>query len=201
MAIVRIIAGKFRHRTLKSPPSKTTRPITDRVKQSVFDALAIAIGFDGVRVLDVFAGTGSIGLECLSRGAGEVVFMEQDRSALVALRNNIDALGVKANSKVVAADVFTCRDVWGGSMGRFDLVFFDPPYPMFDDAKSARVLDATICSAVAGALDENGVLLLRTRGGLKMQCLEIAKLIRRRQEYGSMSMNWLKEQPDQLNDA
>ena len=192
---MRIIVGTLRHRPLTSPPSKTTRPITDRVKQSVFDALAIAIGFDGVRVLDVFAGTGSIGLECLSRGAKEVVFMEQDRSALIALRNNIDALGVKASSKVVAADVFTRRDIWGGKMGRFDLIFFDPPYPMFDDAKAATVLDATIGIAVASALAENGVLLLRTRAGLDMQTLEIAKLIRRRQDYGSMSMNWLTRSP------
>ncbi len=192
---MRIIAGTFKHRPLTSPPSKTTRPITDRVKQSVFDALAIAVGFEGVRVLDVFAGTGSIGLECLSRGAREAVFVEQDRSALAALRNNIEALGVKASSKVVAADVFTRRDIWGGAMGSFDLIFFDPPYPMFDDAKAALVLDATISVSATNALKEDGVLLVRTRTGLDMQRLEIAKLIRRRQEYGSMAMNWLTRGP------
>lgn len=191
LAFMRIIAGTFRHRPLKSPPFKTTRPITDRVKQSVFDALVTAVGFDGVRVLDVFAGTGSIGLECLSRGAREVVFIEQDHNALFALRNNIDALGVRPSSRVLAADVFKCRDIWSGAMGRFDLIFFDPPYPLFNDAGTASDLDAAIGSAVNGALNETGALLLRTQMGLDMQSLEISKLIRRRQDYGSMSMHWL----------
>jgi len=168
-----------------------TRPITDRVKQSLFDALSVAVGFHGGRVLDVFAGTGSIGLECLSRGAMEAIFMERDRHALLALRNNIEALGVKAKSQVLATDVFARGDIWGGGMGRFDLIFFDPPYPLFDDDRSAKEIDTVMTNAASNALAQNGVLLLRTPAGLDVQKLRIGALIRRRQEYGSMAINWL----------
>src|SRR3954463_11454418 len=88
---MRIIAGEFRGRRLLPPEGDTTRPITDRAKQSLFDILAPRI--EGSRVYDCFAGTGSMGLECLSRGAAAVTFFESDRSALARLRKNIDAVG------------------------------------------------------------------------------------------------------------
>ena len=90
---MRIIAGELGGRKILPPPTETTRPITDRAKQSLFDFLGYLT--DGANVLDAFAGTGSMGLECLSRGARRVVFVERDRGALLNLRKNITALGLE----------------------------------------------------------------------------------------------------------
>ena len=101
---MRIIAGEFRGRRLLPPEGDTTRPITDRVKQSLFDILTPLM--DGATVYDCFAGTGSMGLECLSRGATAATFFEADRSALKRLEKNIATLQVGERSKVVSGDLF-----------------------------------------------------------------------------------------------
>src|SRR6187549_2551889 len=101
---MRIIAGEFRSRQLLAPKTDATRPITDRVKQSLFDILAPEI--PDAQVYDCFAGTGSMGLECLSRGAAHATFFEADRSAVVRLKKNIATLGVEGRSAVVAGDLF-----------------------------------------------------------------------------------------------
>lgn len=122
---MRIIAGEFRGRKLLAPVGDATRPITDRVKQSVFDILTPLL--DGAVVYDCFAGTGSMGLECLSRGAGHVSFFESERSAADRLRANIRTLGVQDRSSVVTVDLFK----WFASAqtrGEVTLVFLDPPY-------------------------------------------------------------------------
>src|SRR6185436_15416362 len=122
---MRIIAGEFRGRKLLPPEGDVTRPITDRVKQSLFDILAPAI--EGAWVYDCFAGTGSMGLESLSRGAAHATFFEADRSAVTRLRKNIVAVGVTDRSTVVAADLFR----WSAStkpQQKADIVFLDPPY-------------------------------------------------------------------------
>src|SRR5436853_3369526 len=101
---MRIIAGEFRGRKLLPPEGLVTRPVTDRVKQSLFDILTPLL--PDARVYDCFAGTGSMGLECLSRGAASVVFFEADRSALSRLRRNISALGVEDRCEVISTDLF-----------------------------------------------------------------------------------------------
>src|SRR5665213_2141962 len=101
---MRIIAGEFRGRNILPPASDVTRPITDRVKQSVFDILTPLL--DDATVFDLFAGTGSMGLECLSRGAKGVHFFEADRSALERLRKNVTALGLSDRATIVAGDLF-----------------------------------------------------------------------------------------------
>src|SRR3954464_8077621 len=126
---MRIIAGEFRGRKLLAPESDTTRPITDRVKQSLFDILTPMIP-DAI-VYDCFAGTGSMGLESLSRGASRAVFFERDRSALQRLKQNIEALNIAPSSRVVSEDIFK----WFRSAAnkpdeasRAGIVFLDPPY-------------------------------------------------------------------------
>src|SRR3954467_9617059 len=101
---MRIIAGEFRGRRLLPPEGDVTRPSTDRVKQSLFDILAPLL--PGARVYDCFAGTGSMGLESLSRGAAHATFFEQHRPALARLRRNITTLGEEAAATVVAQDLF-----------------------------------------------------------------------------------------------
>src|SRR5277367_4459144 len=101
---MRLIAREHRGRTLLPPPSDATRPITDRAKQSLFDVLSPRI--EGAQVADVFAGTGSMGLECLSRGASHAAFFELGKGALEALNKNIVALRLSGQSKVIPGDLF-----------------------------------------------------------------------------------------------
>ncbi|MBE7730388.1 16S rRNA (guanine(966)-N(2))-methyltransferase RsmD [Komagataeibacter sp. FXV3] len=128
---MRIIAGDCRGRTLHAPPGQTTRPTADRVRQALFDTLAHApwAGIDflrGARVLDGFAGTGALGLEALSRGAASAVFIEQNRAALRALRENVTVCGMGDRVMIRAMDML--RLPVRGASGPVDLVFLDPPY-------------------------------------------------------------------------
>ncbi len=123
---MRVVAGAWRGRALQAPGGTTTRPTSDRARQALFDMLRHASwsdGFDNKRVLDGFAGTGALGLEALSRGAGHASFIEKDRAALGALRANIAACRADAHCQVIAGDV--CRPPRGAAC---DLVFLDPPY-------------------------------------------------------------------------
>lgn len=135
-ATMRIIGGEFRGRQLLGPRGEATRPITDRVKQSLFDILAPLL--DGAVVHDVFAGTGSMGLESLSRGASHATFFESDRSALARLNQNIITLGLAGRSTVIRGDLFRWFDVSTvkpphNVPARVDLVFLDPPYRFLAD--------------------------------------------------------------------
>ena len=124
---MRIIAGKHRGRKLLPPEGDVTRPITDRVKQSLFDIVAPLI--PDARVYDCFAGTGSMGLECLSRGAESVLLFEADRSALIRLKKNVDALDDENCCKVIAGDLFKWFESQShGPAACADLIFLDPPY-------------------------------------------------------------------------
>lgn len=130
---MRIISGKFRRRNLVSPPAKVnTRPIPDRVKESVFSILRGH--FEGARVVDAFAGTGSIGLEAISRGAAHCIFLERDKRAADILERNIKLLGCEEQCTLVRGDALgTAVFTRIGALGGVDLVFFDPPYPLVRD--------------------------------------------------------------------
>jgi 16S rRNA (guanine966-N2)-methyltransferase len=118
---VRIIAGKWRGRALIAPTGTDTRPTADRTREGLFSMLTSRIGsFEGLSVADLFAGTGALGLEALSRGAARCTFVERDRSALDALAANIRKLGATGDVRAQSAETF------GG--GPFDLALIDPPY-------------------------------------------------------------------------
>ncbi len=120
---MRIIAGQWRGRTLVAPKGESTRPTADRTREGLFSMLVSRIGsFEGLRVADLFAGSGALGFEALSRGAAECVFVEQDRPALDALRANAEKLGVKADIR--AQSVLAL----GAATAPFDLILMDPPY-------------------------------------------------------------------------
>src|SRR5437773_4076071 len=125
MRPMRIIGGEFRSRQILAPKSDATRPITDRAKQSLFDILQPDL--PEAIVYDCFAGTGSMGLECLSRGAGHVTFFESDRSAAALLRKNIGALRVQNRSTIVDRDIFKWFDL-SQAKRPVNLTFLDPPY-------------------------------------------------------------------------
>ena len=125
---MRIVAGAWRGRGLIAPPGGHTRPTADRVRQALFDMLLHAPwggrdAVEGAHVLDVFAGTGALGLEALSRGAAHVTFIEHDRAALAALRANIAALHAEQSCTVLAIDALAAP-----SGHECNLIFLDPPY-------------------------------------------------------------------------
>jgi 16S rRNA (guanine966-N2)-methyltransferase len=125
---LRIIAGKFRGKTLTPPSDFAIRPTADRVRESVFNILMSRIGpnLDGLRVLDLFAGTGALGLEALSRGAASVVFVDTGADARGLIRDHVEAFGAGGVTKLLRRDA-TDLGV-AGTMGPMDLVFLDPPY-------------------------------------------------------------------------
>jgi len=134
---VRVIAGKAKGHRLKSVPGKGTRPITDRAKSALFSI----IGNDvmGCRFLDLFAGTGQVGIEALSRGAAEAVFVERAGAALRTIRQNLAHTRLEAGARVVRADVF---DFLALAAEQFDYVYIAPPQYKGLWVKTLRVLDA-----------------------------------------------------------
>jgi 16S rRNA (guanine966-N2)-methyltransferase len=124
---VRIVAGSARGRPLVAPPGDRTRPTSDRVREAVFNALWSRGVLDGAVAVDLFAGSGALGIEALSRGAAHVTFVDRDRAALGAVRRNLEACDVAAAATVVGAPVERwLADLPAGT--RFDLAFCDPPY-------------------------------------------------------------------------
>lgn len=130
---MRIIAGHWRGHRLSTVKGKGVRPTTDRVREAWMSALAPSI--PEARVLDLFAGSGALGLEALSRGATDVVFVEKSRRALLALRANIEALGARDRCTVIAADALSY--VGGLERMAFDVALADPPY---EQGIAARVV-------------------------------------------------------------
>jgi 16S rRNA (guanine966-N2)-methyltransferase len=120
-ARVRVVAGEFRGRRLHAPAGSSTRPTADRVREALFSILG---PLDGLRVLDLFAGSGALGIEALSRGAREAVFVDSDSRAIAAIRRNLEAVG--SDAPVHRRDALAyLRNASGGP---YDLVFLDPPY-------------------------------------------------------------------------
>lgn len=129
---MRVVAGRLRGRRIKSPSTDSTRPTTDKVREAVFNALNSLDVVDGARVVDLFAGTGALGIEALSRGAAHCVFVERDRDAVEVLGDNIATLDLAAHSQVIVADATGLVASHGASLAACDVVFADPPYG-FDD--------------------------------------------------------------------
>lgn len=125
---MRIVGGQFRGRSLAAPKSNLVRPTTDRTREALFNIIVHSWPqlLDGGRVLDLFAGTGALGLEAMSRGAGFGLFVDQSAEGRALLRTNIEALGLSGRAKIFRRDA-TDLGV-PGTMAPFDLVFADPPY-------------------------------------------------------------------------
>ena len=129
LGALRIISGLAGGRRLKAPQGLVTRPMTDRVREALFSAIADVV--PGADVLDLYAGTGSLGLEALSRGASTAVFVERNPAALRVLRENVEAMGLGGHVKAMEVGRFLARHVTlmaATGPVRFDLVFVDPPY-------------------------------------------------------------------------
>ena len=132
---MRVVAGNARGRRLVAPEGSDTRPTLDRVRESMFNSLVSLNAIDRARVLDLFAGSGALGIEALSRGAASCVFVDHGREARKAISINLETTGVLDRSTVVAQDALVwLRDaVKSPSPPQFDLVLIDPPYSADDD--------------------------------------------------------------------
>ena len=123
---MRIVAGRLRGRPLAAPKSGAIRPTADRTRESLFNILAARAGIDGLRVIDLFAGTGALGLEAMSRGASFALFVENSAEGRALLRTNIEAFALQGATKIFRRDA---TDLGApGTMEPFDLAFLDPPY-------------------------------------------------------------------------
>jgi 16S rRNA (guanine966-N2)-methyltransferase len=121
---MRIIAGTWRGRTIDAPPGQSTRPTADRVRETLFSMLASRLGaFEDLRVADLFAGSGALGFEALSRGAAHATFVESDAKASAVIRRNAEKLGVVERVQILGGSALALT-----ASGPFDLIFADPPY-------------------------------------------------------------------------
>lgn len=186
---MRIIAGEFRGRKLLAPESDTTRPITDRVKQSLFDM--IVADLPEAVVYDCFSGTGSMGLESLSRGARLALFFDADRSALNQLRKNIATLQVESRSRVVPGDLFKWfSQVRPAEDERPTVIFLDPPYRfVIERSEQIRQL---VGQMVTHHLAPGGFIVFRhdAKDNLSFAA-EVDEFDKR--EYGGMVVRFLRK--------
>ncbi|HEX5257333.1 MAG TPA: 16S rRNA (guanine(966)-N(2))-methyltransferase RsmD [Sphingomicrobium sp.] len=152
---MRIIAGEWRGRRIEAPPGLATRPTADRVRETLFSMLVSRLGsFEGLRVADLFAGSGALGLEALSRGAASATFVDSDPQAVTAIRRNAEELGASGRVQLVACSALALPR----SEQPFDLVFADPPYaPGAGNSVVHSVVDS-------GWLRHGGWLSMETSG-------------------------------------
>ena len=169
---MRIIAGQWRGRKLSAPPGEATRPTADRTRETLFSMLASRLGsFDGLAVADLFAGSGALGLEALSRGAATCLFAEQDAAALRAIRQNAASLGAERQCDVRGVSVLAL----GPAKQPLDLIVMDPPYGSGAGAVALEKLlrlgwigPATWISLETGPGEETGVRGLETAAERKV---------------------------------
>ena len=157
---MRIIAGQFRRRTLLTNPGLTTRPIIDRAKVMLFDHIRHRL--PGSKVLDIYSGTGTLGLESLSRGAASVVYCEQDHRAHELLVKNVESLKVADKTLCWRVDCMRCSfKAQGGDWYPYDVIFFDPPYVMIEkDLHPGTLLYRSLDRLTRSELSSDSALLV-----------------------------------------
>jgi 16S rRNA (guanine(966)-N(2))-methyltransferase RsmD len=199
--ILRIIGGRHRGRKISAPPAgkigqgvgATTRPVTHRVKEALFDVLATRI--EGAIVADCFAGPGSMGLEALSRGAAFACFIEKDRKALTCLRENIATLGLQDETAVVADDIFRLGwNVLPRQHGLYTLFFIDPPYSESHDSKPGSKIGNLMESLSEwDGRSKSGLAVLRHQADALVPDSYDRLALMDRREYGGMVLSFYGE--------
>ena len=176
---MRIIAGHYRSRRLEAPPGLATRPSSDRLRETLFNVLAARI--EGAHFLDLYAGSGAVGLEALSRGAAQVEFVERAEPALRVLRANLARLGVAAGFRIHGAGVGAAlKRMTAGTA--FDVVFLDPPY---DAAAEYAATLGLLGGDVAGRLSAGALVIAEHRRKERLE-----------DSYGKLKRTRLLEQGD-----
>ena len=171
---MRVISGSVRGRRLKTPENYDIRPTTDNVKESLFNIIQFDI--EGRRVLDLFAGTGQLGIECLSRGAASVVFIDQSREAVKIIKENLKACGLSA--PVLQQEAMS----YLRGCGSFDLIFVDPPY---DSGLYEPVLNSINSVDI---LSDGGIIVCESRRERALPELSAPYKKRREYTYGKVKL-------------
>ena len=168
---MRIIAGEFRSRTLVVPQGKATRPTMDRARESLFNVLANVMSFEGISVLDLYAGSGALAFEALSRGAALATLIDKSPNALRAIEKNAQALGVEGRVTILRQNVndLLAQRPQGQE---FDLILADPPYDLIDGTELANSILQN------GWLTPRGICVIEHRAGTSLVHVEGAQVIR-----------------------
>ncbi|MBO0345866.1 16S rRNA (guanine(966)-N(2))-methyltransferase RsmD [Roseibium limicola] len=160
---MRVVAGRFKGTALATPKSQGTRPTSDRLRETIFNILAhgLQVDLEGLRVLDLFAGTGALGIEAISRGARHCTFIEEGAEARGVIRSNMETLGLNGVSKVFRRDATRLGSA--GNIEPFDLVFADPPY---DQGLGEKALESSL---VGGWVKPGTICVLEERDSAIIQ--------------------------------
>lgn len=179
---MRVIAGTLRRRSLDAPSGLATRPTSDRLRETLFNVLAPRM--EGARFLDLYAGSGAVGIEAASRGAAKVVLAERAAPALKVLRGNLDKLGLRSAVRVEAASVGSLlrRVRTQNAEWQFDIVFLDPPYEAVEEYAIALGL---LGGEARGLLAENAIVVAEHRRKANLE-----------ERYGALVRNRVLEQGD-----
>ena len=186
---MRVITGRARGRRLKELEGMETRPTTDRVKEGLFSAIQFEI--EGRKVLDLFAGTGQLGIECLSRGAASAVFVDRRADAVKLIRENLKLTELADRARVVAGD---SMEFLKSLKERFDIVLLDPPY-------AAGLLEPAIAHLTAfDILNPHGIIVAEHPAERSLQPPAAPYRVRRAYRYGKIAVTVICRDPDQENE-
>jgi 16S rRNA (guanine966-N2)-methyltransferase len=189
---MRIIAGSKKGMKLLSPNTQSSRPITDRFKESLFSVLYKYGLPNGAKVADLFCGVGSLGLEALSRGAEFVTFVEKDPEIIAILDKNIERAGFSEESKVIRANAFKIGAAVGSGMEIYGLVFVDPPYAAAMNVQPDSPLGGLL-ELLGDQVTADGIVIVRTSGDVTL--LERYGLfqVTERRKWGTMAVTILEK--------
>ena len=186
---MRVITGSARGRRLKELEGMETRPTTDRVKEGMFNALQFDL--EGRRVLDLFAGTGQLGIECLSRGAASAVCVDRRADAVKLIRENLKATDLTDRARVVAGD---SMEYLGQLREKFDIILLDPPY-------EAGLLEVAIAHiAKFDILASHGIIVAEHPAGRAMPVLEAPYKLHRTYRYGKIALTLYRRGANEENE-
>jgi 16S rRNA (guanine966-N2)-methyltransferase len=189
---MRIIAGTKKGMRLFEPEGLISRPILDRVKESLFNILFSRGLPEGAMVVDLFSGVGSLGLEALSRGAAFVSFVELDSGVSAVLQSNIEKTGFTGQSRVVRTNAFMVRMLAEPGRPRYNLVFIDPPYAATADVGEASPL-AGLMQILADQVAADVLVVVRTERRVALQDRYGCFSVTDRREYGKMALTFLEK--------
>lgn len=191
---MRIISGSKRGMNLLAPRTPGTRPITDRVKESVFNILSSRYGsLEGACVADLFCGTGSLGMEAISRGADRVVFFESDGRVVDLLCRNIEKAGFGSRAVVRRANAFRFGFASVPEARKFDVVFVDPPYRQSEDVALESQL-GRLLQGLAGQITGEGVVVVRTHEGVVLLEEYGGLTVVDRRRWGTQAVTFLRSE-------
>ncbi len=181
---MRVITGTARGRKLREPADSKIRPTTDMVKEAVFNIVQFDI--EGRKILDLFAGTGQLGIEALSRGAAQGTFVDEASAAIRLIRDNLKSTGLQQNAQVVQGDSISFLS----RAERYDLIFLDPPY-------DTGLLDKALQKIIEfDILKENGIIICESKAERVLPGAEEPYFLKKEYRYGKIKLTSFSRRPD-----